>query len=263
MIKLIATDVDGTLVKDSSPNVYKELIDTIKHLTKKGIIFVVASGRSYDSIKSMFYEVADKIVYVAENGAHINYKGNNLLLTEMNRQYTSDIVNQMRFYKDTCDFVVSTPTGSLLETKNEEFIALIRDGYHNKYKVVEDVLMEDEPILKAALYQKNSIRELGENILIPPWRDKVKTCMAGEEWVDFMDLNVDKGNALIFLQNFFGVTKEETMAFGDNSNDIGLMQAAGESYAVENARAEVKEQAKYICPSYHEKGVYQILKELL
>ncbi|HKM03169.1 MAG TPA: HAD family hydrolase [Lachnospiraceae bacterium] len=263
MIRLVATDIDGTLVKDSSPKVYKEMIDVIKKLTKKGIIFVVASGRTYDSIKNMFREVEEDIVYVAENGAHINYKGKNLLITEMEKQHTSNIIKQMRYYRDTCDFVVSTPTGSILETKNEEFIALIRDGYHNKYKVVEDVLKLEQPIIKVALYQKKSIRVLGEDILIPAWKNKVKTCMAGEEWVDFMDSKVDKGNALLFLQDFFGVKKEETMAFGDNSNDIGLMKAAGESYAVENAREEVKDQAKYVCMSYHNKGVYQILKELL
>lgn len=53
------------------------------------------------------------------------------------------------------------------------------------------------------------------------------------------------------------------MAFGDNENDIGLMEEAGESYAVENAREPVKAAARYICPDYTKKGVYHILKTLL
>ncbi len=53
------------------------------------------------------------------------------------------------------------------------------------------------------------------------------------------------------------------MAFGDNENDIGMMKAAGESYAVENACSAVKEAAKYICPGYTEKGVYQVLRRML
>ena len=262
-IKMIATDIDGTLVKDSSPDVYDELIDVIKKLRQKDIVFVVASGRSHASIKKMFHEVADEIVYIAENGAHIIYNGKNLSLTKISDDYTHQIVSQMRQYKDTCDFVISTPEGSLLETKNEEFITLIRDGYQNKYEVVDDVLAQGVPIIKAALYNKSGIRELGEQKFIPMWKDKVKTCMAGEEWVDFMDSSVDKGNALRFLQDFFHVKKEETMAFGDNSNDVGMMQAAGESYAVANARDEVKKAAKYLCPAYTEKGVYQVLKTLV
>ena len=87
--------------------------------------------------------------------------------------------------------------------------------------------------------------------------------MAGEEWVDFMDVSVDKGNALKVIQEYLGVGKAETAAFGDNDNDIGLLQAAEESYAVENARESTKAQAKHVCPSYHDKGVYQIITKLI
>ena len=63
------------------------------------------------------------------------------------------------------------------------------------------------------------------------------------------------------MQDYFGVSREETMAFGDNTNDIGLMKAAGFSYAVENARPEVKEAARFICPSYLEKGVWKVISD--
>ena len=59
-----------------------------------------------------------------------------------------------------------------------------------------------------------------------------------------MDASVDKGNALKVIQDFLGVSREETMAFGDNDNDLGLLAAAGESYAVANARDSVKKQAQ-------------------
>ena len=128
--------------------------------------------------------------------------------------------------------------------------------------LTDDILAEDAEFVKLAVYHKDSIREIGESTLIPKWKDKVKTCMAGEEWVDFMDVSVDKGNALKVLQEGLGITAEETMAFGDNENDIGLLRAAGESYAVGNARPAVKEAAKYICPPYWEQGVCQVLRTL-
>ena len=53
------------------------------------------------------------------------------------------------------------------------------------------------------------------------------------------------------------------MAFGDNDNDIGMLEQAGTSYAVATARENVKKAADHICPSYAEKGVYQIVRELL
>ena len=126
---------------------------------------------------------------------------------------------------------------------------------------LEDVLAEDAEIIKIAVYRKDSIRSLGEGLFIPSWTDQVKACMAGEEWVDFMDSSVDKGNGLKFLEDYLGISKQETMAFGDNDNDIGMMCAAGHSYAVDTAVEEVKQAASGICPGWRQKGVYQIIRK--
>lgn len=263
MIKLIATDIDGTLVKESTSVIYPELLEAIRIWTDAGNYFCVASGRQYYSIKNMFDEVSDRIIYLAENGAHVRYGHQDILIQKMRRDYVEGIMKQLRSYYGECETVVSSTDGSLLETHDQEFLDFFEKGYKNKYRLVEDVLAENTDIIKIAIYRKGSIRELGEKILIPTWKDKVKTCMAGEEWVDFMDASVDKGNALKVIQNYLGVSAEETMAFGDNDNDIGLLQAAQESYAVENARESVKAQAKHTCPSYQEKGVYQVISNLL
>lgn len=262
-IRLIATDIDGTLVKESSPEVDPEVPRLLHELTKKGVLCCVASGRQYYSIRAMFSEVADEIVYIAENGAHIVYQGQDLSVTGMDSDLAAQIIEKQRTYGEGYDFVVSTPQGSLVESKNEAFIALIRDGYRNKMQVVDDVLADNPKIMKSALFHKGSIRDVGEKELIPAWQDKVKVCMAGEEWVDFMDSSVDKGNAIRFLQEHFGVSYEQTMTFGDNENDIGLMTAAGESFAVENAREPVKQAAKHICPDYTKQGVCQVLRKVL
>ena len=263
MIRLIATDIDGTLVKESTSQVYPELLEVIREWTDMGGYFCVASGRQYYSIRHMFGQVSDRIIYLAENGAHVRYGEIDILVQKMRRDYVEELMAQLRQYYDECDVVVSSTEGSLMESRNEEFIKLIAEGYHNKYCVVEDVLAVPEEIIKIAIRHEGSIRDLGEKVLIPQWRDKVKACMAGEDWVDFMDAAVDKGNALKVIQEYLGVTAAETMAFGDNDNDIGLLAAAGESYAVENARDSVKAKAKHICPSYHEKGVYRVIKGLI
>lgn len=262
MIKLIATDIDGTLVKDSSKEVYEEMIGCIDALQKRGIRFVVASGRQYASIRRMFSNVSTPLNAIAENGAHIIVDGRNFAVTKMNRDYVEEIMADLRkLYHLDCHVVASTSEGCYLESESEEFISLIRDSYRNDVHLTTDILKEPVDIIKIAIFRKGSIREIGESILIPKWKDKVKTCMAGEEWVDFMDFSVDKGNALKKLQEEFGIYAEETMAFGDNNNDYGMMLAAKESYAVETAVPEVKEAAKNICLSYDKKGVYEVLKK--
>lgn len=261
MIKLIASDVDGTLIKDSTPDLYPEMVDTIRELKKKGILFCAASGRQYESLRNVFRDVADDIAYIAENGAHIRYQNQNISVTPMKREHIEEIMFMLRPYYGECEAIISTPNGSLVESRNEDFLNLITYGYHNAFRRVEDVLKVNETIIKIAIYRKGSIRELGEKLFIPRWQDKVKACMAGEEWVDFMDSSVDKGNGLKTLEDYLKIDRQETMAFGDNNNDIGMMQAAGHSYAVDTAVDEVKQAAGGICPGYRQKGVYQIIRK--
>lgn len=263
-IRLIATDVDGTLVKDSSREVYDEMIDVIQKLTDKGIQFVVASGRQYGSIRRMFERADRKLHYIAENGAHIILNGENYAVTKMNRDYVEGIMTDLRsLYSRDCHVVASTSKGCFLESKDQDFIDLMAHEYRNDVTLTDDILAEDVEITKITVYKKGTIRLIGESILIPKWQDKVRTTMAGDEWVDFMDKSVDKGKALAKIQEALGITREETMVFGDNNNDLGLILAAEESYAVENAVEEVKKAAKHICPDYTKKGVCQILRQLL
>lgn len=261
-IKLVASDVDGTLIKNSTSHLYPEMKEAIRELKKRGIYFCAASGRQYNSIRNVFAGVEEDIIYISDNGAQIRRGEERLRVTGMRRDVAEAIILQLREYDNKCDMVVSTADECLMESKNKEFIHLMTYGYHNTFRLVEDVLQEKAEIIKISLYCEESIQEIGEGELIPRWRDKVKVCMAGEEWVDFMDLSVDKGNALGYVQQYLGVTREETMAFGDHDNDIGMMYAAGASYAVENAREEVKRAAKFLCPSYLDRGVYQVIRRL-
>lgn len=262
-IRLIATDVDGTLVKDSSREVGDEIVEAIQRLTDQGIYVTIASGRQYGSIRKMFERAQRNLLFIAENGAHIIKDGQTYGLTKMDRIQVEEIMADLRsLYEKDCHVVASTSKGCFLESKDEDFIRLISESYRNDVTLTDDILAEDAEFVKLAIYHKGSIRDIGESFLIPKWKDKVKTCMAGEEWVDFMDFSVDKGNALKVLQEGLGISPEETMVFGDNENDIGLLRAAGESYAVGNALPVVKEAAKYVCAPYWEQGVYQVLKSL-
>lgn len=262
MIKLIATDVDGTIVKDGSANVNAELFDTIKKLRDKGIIFVVASGRQYPSIRNMFSSISEDLIFVAENGAHIVCRETEMSVTEMDRDKTIELIKDFRLFSD-CHMLISTPQGSYTESKNSEFINWMVHGYHNKITVVDDILSEDVKIIKVSLCHMNGIRGIAERLLLPKWDKQFKVCMAGEQWLDFMDESVDKGQAIKTIQDFFRIDAEETMVFGDNSNDIGMFKRAKYNYAVENASQDAIESADFIAKSYKENGVINILKTLL
>ncbi|MFI3176235.1 MAG: HAD family hydrolase [Eubacteriales bacterium] len=261
MIRLVATDVDGTLVQDSAKDVYPELIEIFKKLQEKGVVISVASGRQYYSLRRMFREMGDSILYIAENGAHIVYEGKTIEATAMDPVIVRRIIRDARELNEQYHLIVSTPQGSYIESRDEYFHDLIANSYCNKVEVLDDVLATPLSIIKISIFCREGMRAIAESAFIPKWKDDVKVCMAGEQWLDFMDLSVDKGHALVKTQEKFGISREETMAFGDNNNDVGLLTQASESYAVESAVAEAKDAAKYLCQSYQEKGVYQVLKE--
>ena len=81
--------------------------------------------------------------------------------------------------------------------------------------------------------------------------------------MDIVYPDADKGSSLRILQNILGIKPEETMAFGDNINDLGLLAASGESYAIGSARDEVKAAAKHVAPTLKENGETEVLLELL
>lgn len=264
MIKLIATDVDGTLVRDAAPSIYPEMIEMIKKLREHDIIFCIASGRQYSSMEKMFKEVKDDLIFIADNGAHVKCRGNDLNVTKMKPEHLKELMEELRGYqKEGCEIICEGPGMTYTESKNPDFIEFIETQYRCDYKQVDDVLTEGKDIVKASIFRRPSIRDIGEGKLIPKWKDRLKATMAGEDWVDFMDPSVDKGNALKFIQDFFGIKPEETMVFGDNNNDIGMLKRAVESYAVETAPEVVKASANHIAPSWREKGVYQVLEGLL
>ena len=86
MIRLVASDIDGTLIKDSTPDLYPEMVGALKELANRGIVFCAASGRQYHSIKNVFRDVEEDIVFIAENGAQIRYKERDIRVTPMKRE---------------------------------------------------------------------------------------------------------------------------------------------------------------------------------
>lgn len=75
MIKLIVSDIDGTLVPEGNTDLNPEYLEVIKKLTEKGIVFAAASGRHASSINAVFQPVSERIYYVSDNGACIEKNG--------------------------------------------------------------------------------------------------------------------------------------------------------------------------------------------
>ena len=90
---------------------------------------------------------------------------------------------------------------------------LLVNGYHNKVNLVEDLLKEPVEYIKCSIYKKENIRQLAHG-LIEKYRDRLNVAVAGEIWLDFMDRDADKGNAIRTIQKSLRIRPEETMVLG-------------------------------------------------
>lgn len=261
MIKLVVSDIDGTLLPEGTDQINPEIFEIIRELKEKGIMFVAASGRQYASMRYVFEPVADDIIFIAENGSNVMCRGRNMSSSFIDRKLAEELLWCMRAQENT-DIILSTPETLYLESPKPEFRALLEEGYHNKVERVEDLLPYCSRTNKMSIYRKSGIDELGDE-LREKFGGRLNIAVAGTVWVDFMNFSVDKGKALETIQQLMHIDVSETMAFGDNCNDIGMLRQAGESYAVANAHPQLKEAAKHVAPSQEEDGVLQVIREKL
>lgn len=259
--KLIASDVDGTLLPEGTSALNPKYYDIIRELKKKGIVFVVASGRQYHSVRTVFEPVEEDVYFIADNGAHILKGTETISCNTIPRKTVEKIVAYVRTLPDSF-MLFSTPSGAYTDCKNQAFIKKNEEGYHIKMIQVEDILTVTDSVMKIAL----CCEQLDAVDVAPPaealFGKEASVMVSGAHWVDFMAKGMDKGGALKKLQKMLGIKKEQTMAFGDNINDMTLLQSAKESYAVQNARPALKEKAKYIIGSATEDAVLKQLEQL-
>lgn len=261
MIKLIVSDVDGTLVPDGSPDLNPEVFEVILKLREKGMQFVVASGRPWTSVEQAFEPVKKKIFYVANNGAYVGCHGRCLYAYAMEPELVHRIIRKIRMNPEL-EIVYAGVNGDYLETRDEGLCDWLTNGYKFNVRRVNDLLELDEPCVKVSIYKKEGIEKAAGDVY-KTFKDEAQISCAGDMWMDCMARDVNKGRAVRTIQESLGISREETMAFGDQLNDLEMLDQAYYSFAVANAREEVRKAARFQADSNVRDGVLKILKGLL
>lgn len=240
MIRLIVSDLDGTLLPNDAVKIPEEFIETIKELKEKGILFAAASGRQYYNLQQLFSEVKDDIAYICENGALTIYRGKILKRVEIPQDTANRIIRRLEKEPGT-EVLVSGTYISYIHPKEACFEEYIRN-MRNQYQVVPDLTAIGEPAIKLALFEKegteNRNRQEYWQAQFPPG---VKVVTSGSLWLDFLFPDANKGVGIRALAGHLGIRKEEILSFGDNYNDLEMFEASGLSVAVENARPGIRE----------------------
>lgn len=243
MIKLIASDLDGTLLQNDAQQLGDQVVPYIRKLKEMGIIFVAASGRQYANLQRLFEPVKDEIAYICENGALVVYKGQVLYKSVIDKEIGEEILVDIRD-REGCEILLSGMNTSYLEPKTNEYAHRMEYIVKNNVTIVKDILNVTEDYLKISVYEREGINN-SEEYFRNKWSDKVTVVTSGTAWLDMISLGTNKGNAMKVLQEKFHIQPEETMAFGDNYNDVELLSNAGYSYAMNSGKTDIIKLCKF------------------
>lgn len=256
-IKLIATDMDGTFFEEGCGSITEEDVRIINALIDKGYIFCACSGRPYCNIRSTFAPVADRMLFICDNGANIIYNGECLYRDVIDRALCDEFIDDILALDDGCEMIVCTPDNYAVIPKRDELMGLLTEKWHMTVRNVPCKEQIDEDILKLTVYYYDGIDRRSAGRLQEKWLKKLNNSfISGTTWLDFQ--NADKGRGLTEAAGHLGIDLSEVMAFGDNYNDISMLEAAGLSYAMSHSPEEVRKHANFVTPS-----VQKVLKELL
>lgn len=265
MIKLIVSDIDGTLVGDGQGEgaLDPAYFEVIHNLSKKGIRFMACSGRQRQSIERLMRPVKEEILYACDGGSIVFEHENLLYAKTLSRETACQIMKDAATLEE-CDIMVCGTKRAYCRKKDSEMYRWMVDGYGYDIEAVGDDLSRiPDDIVKISVYHRDRAEELTDPWFRPKWQNRVKLTLAGKQWLDCVPEDAGKAGAVDFVQRHFEILPSETIVFGDNQNDMEMFALAGCSYAVEGARAEVKRAATHQCGDYSEKGVLKVLQKLL
>lgn len=284
MIKLIASDMDGTLLNDNH-EIDKDTAEAIKKAEESGIIFVISTGREYENVKYILDKRDIRCQCILSNGAEYRDENGNILdVININENSAKEIIQifkdnniSARMFTDKGIFTTSTREKALEEltfrtltfnknlTKEEAKKIAEKENFFTCLKYVEDVekffkdgieirkfvaFHEDIELLNKL---KGTIGKIGGLAISSSFNDNI----------EITDINAQKGIILEKVITKMGIDKKDVVILGDSFNDYSMFEIFEESVAMKNAIPEVKKIAKYITDTNDNQGVAKAIYNIL
>ncbi|HEL1312303.1 TPA: HAD family hydrolase [Streptococcus equi subsp. zooepidemicus] len=265
MIKLIATDMDGTFLREDGTYDKERLAALLPKLREKGILFTVSSGRSLLAIDHLFEPFLDDIAIIAENGSVVQYKRDILFADVMTKQQCHEIVEKILanpYYNQSGILFSGQKAAYVPKGATEDYIQKMHYYYENVQLIdcLQDIV--DDTVFKA------STTFTGETVLAgSDWLNQelsyASAVTTGFDSIDIILKEVHKGFGMDQLCQHLGILPERTIAFGDNLNDYQMLSFAGRAIATENARPEIKAISDQVIGHCNDSAVLTYLEGLV
>ena len=269
-IKVIATDMDGTLLDSRGQLDLPRLEKILNRLDQRGVRFVIATGNEVHRMRQLLGHLAERVVLVVANGARI-FEHNKLLQAQTWDDAMVDrVLGHFKGRECQDQFVVTDMNGGFVKkgtifTELDKFMTseMIEKLYQRMHFVDEF----DSSLFGGVLKMSMVVGEERSDAVLQEINDlfdgQIRAVSSGYGCIDILQTGIHKAWGLEELLKRWGLKSEQIMAFGDSENDIEMLKLAGISYAMENAEEIVKEVATGVAPANSQAGVYQVLENWL
>ena len=260
MIKLIASDMDGTLLDENS-QVPPETYDLIRALRERGVHFAASSGRRYDRLCEFFAPVKEQMDFVASNGAQV-YADGKLVDREVYSHLAIRRLARTVAMFPNMHLALFDRTKSFLLDDEDKFVREVDKDLPNIERIW-DLPDPSTNIIKASIYcddgnvMDNAYvlqRELGSMFTFAP---------SGNNWIDPMQHGISKASGIQQLMEYYGIEREEVMAFGDAMNDYEIIRFVGTGCAMANGRPALRAVADRVIGYNYEHAVQAEMRKVL
>ena len=256
MYKIIACDLDETLLS-TDRTISPKNKEAIMEAKKLGVKFVPATGRGFNTVDNNLkdldlYDKENEYVISYNGGAITENKGNKLLHIEgISFELASELYKRGLKY-NVCIHVYTKDTVYAYNYTQEE-----KDYLAGRMEVIEIFddnidFLKGQDIVKA-LYMNTDYSYLSK--IAEELKDitgDVDVSYSANRYIEFNHKGVNKGAGLLSLAKLLGVKQEETIAIGDNYNDLSMIKAAGLGVGVANVVEGMKDDCDYICKANHD-----------
>jgi len=252
MIKLIVTDVDGTLLDNESqvPELNKKALLECK---SKNIGVVLATGKSISAVLPIIKMLDLCLPQITLNGTVTLDKNQEALSsTKIGEQYYYEVLSAIKG-KGHRPLIALTDGRILYDSFDSLFSVFekINEPIYKVDRLEKDIYARDCVSLSAAIKEDDPL----DAYLRERFSEKLQIVRSGEYFFDILSLDASKGNALEFIANMLKISKDEIAVFGDSPNDLSMFGSAGLKIAVRNSYPEVLKSADYITDENYNSGL--------
>lgn len=268
--KLIVTDMDGTVLGEDHKITEKNKI-ALKEAEKMGIKVVFATGRFHDSAKEHVTFLDNTMPIISSNGSIIKHPITNEVLYSkfIDKDICLKIMDIIDEYNLRYQVYTDEKIFQKYETEEEKRFMkeFIQKNFSDKAEIIfKKDLRED---VKSSNVLKFNVMEMEKEDLLDKVRADLKFVNNIEitsSWkgnLEMMSEGSHKGNAVEYLSNLLKIDREQIMAFGDNYNDLSMIEFAGTGVAMGNAEEDVKKIANHVTDKNGDSGVAKAINDLI